>query len=389
LRTSKADANGDGRITVSELRDHVAARVSELTAGYQRPSARRQNPANDFVVYEVRPGVIEVGPADQPLSYTSPFVALSAPTTQLLTAHKDGVLRLWDLDTGHLARTFEGAKFWGPLGFSPDGKTFFAPATIDKMSLRDAQSGRKIRALPGEKHAIDFSPDGRLAIASPKDTALRLYDGHTGRELTPLTDHPAEVQQFAFDENGRQVATACADGTVTLWDAAVGKVLHRWKPEKPPVTLALSGKAGRLLIQGKESGTLWDTRTFQRVAEFSGDLGVAHVRFSPDGRRLVVPTGKPLALSLRDGTTGTMIAQLPRHSQFESCYAFSPDGRWLVSGEQGLVKLWDAKTGTLLRSLGGHRDLIVNILFLPEGNRAVSLGADNTVRLWSLGDDEP
>ena len=41
----------DGRVTVSQLWEYVARRVSVLTGGRQKPSPRRENLDNDFLLY--------------------------------------------------------------------------------------------------------------------------------------------------------------------------------------------------------------------------------------------------------------------------------------------------------------------------------------------------
>ena len=51
LSDARADANKDGVIRVSELRDHVFAPVQELTLGQQKPTARREQPGVDFPVF--------------------------------------------------------------------------------------------------------------------------------------------------------------------------------------------------------------------------------------------------------------------------------------------------------------------------------------------------
>jgi uncharacterized caspase-like protein len=48
LRDKKADWNQDGRITVSELKNYLAQRVSELTAGAQKPSVVAFEQDQDF-----------------------------------------------------------------------------------------------------------------------------------------------------------------------------------------------------------------------------------------------------------------------------------------------------------------------------------------------------
>ncbi|MDH4361482.1 MAG: caspase family protein [Nitrospirota bacterium] len=51
LKHRKADANGDNRITVSELQGFVIEQVQQLTNGGQNPTARRENLEYDFAVY--------------------------------------------------------------------------------------------------------------------------------------------------------------------------------------------------------------------------------------------------------------------------------------------------------------------------------------------------
>jgi len=51
LKSKEADYNGDGDIRVSELRRYVGYKVFELTNGSQRPTTRKENLGNDFIIY--------------------------------------------------------------------------------------------------------------------------------------------------------------------------------------------------------------------------------------------------------------------------------------------------------------------------------------------------
>jgi WD40 repeat protein/uncharacterized caspase-like protein len=50
INNKTADSNGDGRVTVSEIRNYVYREVSLLSSGKQRPTARSENLSVDFVV---------------------------------------------------------------------------------------------------------------------------------------------------------------------------------------------------------------------------------------------------------------------------------------------------------------------------------------------------
>jgi uncharacterized caspase-like protein len=51
LIAGRADRNGDGIITVSELQSYVIDEVRRLTRGAQNPTVRRENLDFDFAVY--------------------------------------------------------------------------------------------------------------------------------------------------------------------------------------------------------------------------------------------------------------------------------------------------------------------------------------------------
>ncbi|KPA10419.1 hypothetical protein MHK_009379 [Candidatus Magnetomorum sp. HK-1] len=109
---------------------------------------------------------------------------------------------------------------------------------------------------------------------------------------------------------------------------------------------------------------------------------VNSVSYSPDGRRIVSGSDDN-TVKIWNAETGKLIRSLTGHSSSVRSVSFSPDGRRIVSGSSDkTVKIWDAETGKLIRSLTGHSSDVWSVSFSPDGRRIVSGSYDKTVKIW-------
>ena len=90
-------------------------------------------------------------------------------------------------------------------------------------------------------------------------------------------------------------------------------------------------------------------------------------------------------LRLWDVKTGKLVRTFRGIGSQVNSVAFGPDSRMLAAGTQGnAVGIWDAVTGEHLRTISGHTSLVKSVVFGRDGNVLASGGWDGTVRLWNL-----
>ena len=120
----------------------------------------------------------------------------------------------------------------------------------------------------------------------------------------------------------------------------------------------------------------------KKVDLFSGPVyGCA---FSPDGKRFIT-TGYDGALRLFNTKTYKEARQLEGHAGKVFSVAFAVDGKHAVSGGfDNSVRLWDLSTGRAVKSFEGHKDYVRSVAISADGKWILSGGDDRSVRLWNV-----
>ncbi|MBW4577891.1 MAG: WD40 repeat domain-containing protein [Aphanothece sp. CMT-3BRIN-NPC111] len=160
--------------------------------------------------------------------------------------------------------------------------------------------------------------------------------------------------------------------------------------------------------------TLWDMLSAQRTAtllqgnvdEFWGDSPIQQQEppeltnlylkgdmvyeptFTPDGA--VVAAGlSNSTIKLWNAKTGSVLHTLKGHAYAVHGIAIRPDGQVLASASSDkTIKLWNIKTGQLIRTLGPAREAAIKLDFSPDGQRLLSTTQDSNIHLWNVQSGE-
>ena len=117
---------------------------------------------------------------------------------------------------------------------------------------------------------------------------------------------------------------------------------------------------------------------------------VSDVRFAPNGRLLASSNAEGV-IGIWDAKTGQLIRELKGHVYSVSSIAFSPDSTLLVSGgTDRTARIWEVQTGKQLHVLRGHRfgesGLVhgTRAAFTPDGVAVVTGGLDGVIQVWNV-----
>ena len=114
------------------------------------------------------------------------------------------------------------------LAFSPCGTTI-ACGIQDHIRLRDAASlkTKMLILLPetcSRPFALTFSPCGKYLVSGSwwrkglEKVSIRIWEVATGKNIHTFWGHTTDVQDLAFSQDGKLLASGSYDGTILLWD---------------------------------------------------------------------------------------------------------------------------------------------------------------------------
>jgi WD40 repeat protein/HEAT repeat protein len=255
------------------------------------------------------------------LSFSPDGLVLAMPVSG-----KEGAILLWDVATGQLWARVEGST--SPhqgMTFSHDGRLLAggSPGDINTITLWDVRTGTAKATLKGHQqtlYKLVFSPDDRLLASSAFDGTVRLWDLASGQQRAVLKPAGNLAKWLTFSPDGQRLATAAENSaTVVLWDVAAGEERGRIQgPTGGHLEALAYAPDGKTLVgsyldpnapdrQKQVVLLFWDPVTGQERAQLALlSKGVRyrehHLRFSPNGRTLVVGTENNRVQVLRGAT---------------------------------------------------------------------------------------
>ena len=268
---------------------------------------------------------------------------------------------LWDVDQNRPVALKDLGSFESFGGWTPDGRwlTLVGKDTVKLVS--PDRPGQVLQTLPLESGAqvkkVAWSPDGQW-LAAACGSAVQLWRS-SGEQGPVLEGHAGEVLRLAWSPDSQRLCAGSSQGALRIWTVAE-KTFHE--------------------LVGHQEAIKW-------------------LQFSPDGSRLAA-FDKGLTLTLWDWHHHKQLLHLESSEELESmldCAAWSPDGRWLSTGDYGSrICLWRAEDGNPGPVLSnppsvpdGHGSTVTALAWHPDGRTIATASWNSSMHLWSIETGEP
>ena len=275
----------------------------------------------------------------------------------VLSAGLDGVAKLWTVDAGGAlacAVSYHGhSRAVRDACFAADGRRFVTCAYDRYVKLWDTETGAVVSACTNGKtpycarlHAANESE----CLCGTSQRRVVQWDFRTRAVVQEYEEHQASVNAVLFIDGGRRFVSSSDDKSLRVWDYGI------------PVPVKYISEPSM--------------HSMPALALHPG--GKYFACQSMDNQICVYEAAGSYKLLPRKRFTGHTVAG------YACQLAFSPDGRYLLSGDaSGRLWVWGWKSGRLLRTLPAHDGVAIGVDWHPlHPSRVFSCGWDGAIKSW-------
>ena len=293
----------------------------------------------------------------EPVVVTPRTTALTAmaysPWTSLFAVAAPKQVLLYDTESRQLVGIFPYTEGYArTLQFSGNGSLLVMgggrAGKNGHAIVWDVKTGKRITELGKEfdqVQAADISPDHKMVALGSPSKKVKCYDTSSGEELYVINKHTEWILGTKFSPDGVLLATTDRNGNVMVWEAANGGEFYILGQHKAAANDISWRADSNLLASCSVDGTImvWEMNEGKKVKDWAA------------------------------------------HSGGVQSVSFTPDGKIVSCGNDGLVRAWDIN-GNKLAEAPSQGDLVTKVVASFDSKSAISANWRGEIIQWSFID---
>jgi serine/threonine protein kinase/WD40 repeat protein len=294
--------------------------------------------------------------------------------------------------SGHNATNASPSNGWLDYTYSRDGRilaveTHERHEPINIVAFYDWETGQCVNRLylTNVDYGFSLGDDGKR-LAGEWDsvcTVFNLPGLGIARQIKVNYTWASNSDLFSGDRVFRKRQD---QNLIDVWDVVTGEELAVLEDSEPTRPVDYSAEGTLLTITGNRA-RIYHLNVPEKLVLAPHAGAVPGIAFSPDGLRLA-SAGKDRVLRVYDAQTGRILWETNDLGGPGQCVGYSPDGRWLATGnwDSEAVTVRDASTGRRLLTLGTNGlGEIWSTQFSPDGRYFAAAGPNkNGVKIWAI-----
>ncbi len=280
------------------------------------------------------------------------------------------------------------------VDWNPEGDMVVSASNDGVVRIWDTQSGKLSFEFNGQVKSVTearWSPDGSKIAFIGEDNSGMVWDIDSRTQIAILSGHKYRPTSVRWNPSGNSILTSGSDGTAIIWNAQTGEIIHEFKASGNVYTFAEWSPDGTMIITNgpswSEEADVWNVATGNLVKRFSLPYVVSYVALSPDGSKFAVG-GENKLITIWDMVTGDSIS-LSGHNSYISGIAWSPDSKRLVAiGDNSWGSVWEIHDSYGIQNFmfDGGSGMFNNVIWSPDGSKIATSGTDFTAKIWNADD---